>query len=334
MSTAFTKLLSIKLPIVCAPMAGVAGGRMAAATSKGGGLGLMGFMEGEQLAKEVAIARSELGLNADDALPIGFGVLGFRIETPATKAAPYLRSLVAQRPAAIWLSFGRRLEEHIGSIRAAEKEFGVKVPVIVMVGTVELGVEVAKWGADVIVAQGTESGGHGNMHSTGLPLLTLLPALSSALTLLPTRPLVLAAGGISHASQIEPLLQAGASGVVIGTALLASPESLYSPAHKRRVLAAVEGEAVRTLIFDRINGFDGEKGYGIGIDGRALKNEIVEGEEKGEGFEQLKVAYEAAKGNDEEMKRIVIWAGVGVGLVNSEESTETIVRRIGEDLAA
>ena len=89
---------------------------------------------------------------------IGLGVLGFRIETPASKAGPYLRSLVALRPAAIWLSFGRRLGEHVKTIRTAEVEHGVKVIVMVMVGTVELGVEAASWGVDVVVAQGTSLG--------------------------------------------------------------------------------------------------------------------------------------------------------------------------------
>lgn len=97
--------------------------------------------------------------------------------------------------------------------------------------------------------------------------------------------------------------------MVIGTALLATTESLYSLAHKARVLSATSADPVRTAVFDRINGIYGSEGFGVGVDGRALRNEITSQEDDGVGWESLKDEYDEAKKGDPKMDKIVVWAG-------------------------
>jgi len=96
--------------------------------------------------------------------------------------------------------------------------------------------------ADVIVAQGTEAGGHG--HSE--PLLTLLPQVVDAC---PATPIV-AAGGIADGRGLAAALMMGAQGVLMGSRFYASQESDGHPEAKRRIVAAEGGQTVRSIIFD------------------------------------------------------------------------------------
>ncbi|KAK4704963.1 nitronate monooxygenase, partial [Phenoliferia sp. Uapishka_3] len=328
----FLARFGITVPVVLAPMSGIAGGALAAAVCRGGGLGLIGHSEGLKLDEEVAIARVALGLGTDDAFPVGFGILGFQIDSPdGKKAEAYLRQLVRLRPKAIWLCFGTQIEQQVQLIRKIEKELSsARILILIQVGTAEYGKKVAEWDVDAIVAQGTEAGGHGNSHATGLPLLSLLPPLASHLSILPHPPILLAAGGLStpaHFLSVRPY----ALGIIMGTAFLASPESLYSPAHKKKLLLAKNEDAKRGLIFDRINGWDVL--FGEEIDGRALVNETTKDEDDGVELNELREKYEKAKGNDPEMERLVVWAGSGVGLLTEVVPAEAIVRAFGAGIA-
>ena len=82
-------------------------------------------------------------------------------------------------------------------------------------------------------------------------------------------PPLLAAGGISSGSQIASLLTLGASGVVLGTLFLLSPESLYSNAQRQALLDAESSQSVRTMAFDHARN---TLGWPEGIDGRGLRN--------------------------------------------------------------
>lgn len=101
------------------------------------------------------------------------------------------------------------------------------------------------------------------------------------------------------------------SGLVLGTAFLASPECLYSPAHKQRVIDAQSAEdTVRTLVFDNARGTT--EGFGSMVDGRALRNLMTREEEEGVAEELLNGRYgEALKLGPEKggIERIVVWAG-------------------------
>src|SRR5438046_7741798 len=112
---------------------------------------------------------------------------------------------------------------------------------------------------DVLVAQGTEAGGHGGMRA----LFALLPAVKDMAGDVP----VLAAGGIADRRGYEAAMALGADGVLVGTRFIAAEESLSTPAAKKRVVEANGDATVRTTVFDVVRGYD----WG-GITGRALRN--------------------------------------------------------------
>ena len=98
-------------------------------------------------------------------------------------------------------------------------------------------------GVDIIVAQGTEAGGHTG-HTSTLPLLQgVLEAVSTP---------VLAAGGVASARGLAAVLAAGAQGAWVGTAFLASPEASNTPAVRERVVSATEVETIHTHAFDDV----------------------------------------------------------------------------------
>jgi nitronate monooxygenase len=97
-------------------------------------------------------------------------------------------------------------------------------------------------GADVIVAQGTEAGGHGGSE----PLITLLPQVVDAC---PDTPIV-AAGGLADGRGLAAAMMLGAEGVLMGTRFYVSREAEAHPEAKRRIVAAGGGQTVRSIVFD------------------------------------------------------------------------------------
>jgi len=129
-------------------------------------------------------------------------------------------------------------------------------------------------GADVIVAQGTEAGGHGALRGT----LPLVPAIVDAVGPTP----VLAAGGIGDGRGLAAALALGAAGAVVGTRLCASEESLMHPAAKARPVAATGDQTVRARVFDQVRGLAWPSRFTV----RALRNRFLDRwEDQGEGLE-------------------------------------------------
>lgn len=104
--------------------------------------------------------------------------------------------------------------------------------VMVQTGSVELAKIAIAQGADIIVAQGSESGGHLNRGTIGI-----MPLLTSILSIAEGRP-VLAAGGITNGDDVRALMSLGASGVVVGTAFIATDESNAHPLYKQKIVEA------------------------------------------------------------------------------------------------
>src|SRR5438309_826935 len=165
-----TKLLDIEHPVLLAPMDLVSGGRLAAAVSHAGGLGLIGggYGDGDWIDREWGSAGNAR---------VGCGFITWSL----AKRPEVLDRVLAHQPAAIMLSFGDP-----GPFAAAIRAAGARL--ICQVQTVAQAREAACAGADVIVAQGTEAGGHGQSE----PLFTLLPQVVDACPDIP----VVAAGGI------------------------------------------------------------------------------------------------------------------------------------------
>ena len=149
--------------------------------------------------------------------------------------AQLLDSVLRHQPAAIMLSFGDP-----GPFAPAIRAAGARL--ICQVQTVAQALEASEAGADVIIGQGTEAGGHGQSE----PLLTLLPRVVDACSGTP----VVAAGVIADGRGLAAAMMLGAEGVLMGTRFYASQEADGHPEAKRRIVAAEAGQTVRSIVFD------------------------------------------------------------------------------------
>ena len=221
-------LLDISAPIISAPMAFVAGGALAAAVSEAGGLGLLGGGYGDR-------AWLDREWNITDGARIGVGFITWMLE----KQPDLLSYALERNPAAIFLSFG--------SVRGfADEIVRSGIPLIAQVQSVTDARIAVSEGASVIVAQGTEAGGHCGSQST----ITLVPAIVDAVSPTP----VVAAGGIADGRGLAAALMLGAQAIVCGTAFYASRESLAHPSAKNMAIGASGDETVRSDVFDRARG--------------------------------------------------------------------------------
>lgn len=212
--TRLTRMFGLTHPIVQAPMAGIAGGRLAAAVAQAGGLGLIGGSncDSDWIDAEFRLAGNEA---------VGCGFWAWRL----AQEPGLLDRVLARNPRAIWLSHGdpRPFSETIAEAR---------VPLICQVQSVEDAWHAVEAGACVIAAQGIEAGGYGARR----PMMSLLIELADFLHEKAHDTLLLAAGGIVDARGLAACLAAGADGAVLGTRLWASEEALVHPDEVRAVL--------------------------------------------------------------------------------------------------
>lgn len=223
-TTQLTEQLGLRHPIVLAPMDLVSGGRLAKAVSEAGGLGLVGGGYGDAgwLARE---------LDAAGSARVGVGFITWSL----AKQPQLLDLALERRPAALMLSFG-------DPAPFVERIKGAGVPLMCQVQTVAMAKDAAAKGADVLVAQGAEAGGHGISRGT----MALVPAVVDAVPDLP----IVAAGGIGDGRGLAAALMLGASGVLIGTRFYASEEADGHPAAKARLCATSGDDTVRSIVFD------------------------------------------------------------------------------------
>ena len=194
---------------------GLAGAPLAAAVSRAGGLGTVGLVEPPRFAAELRAAREQAG----DA-PISANLL-----MPFTRRA-HVEACIDGRVDAVSLFFGF-------DAALVEALHDAGIPVLHQVGTVEEARRALADGADALIAQGIEAGGHLLARE---PLHAFLP---KALGVAAGRP-VLAAGGIADAAGARRALDAGAAAVWSGTRFLLTHECAAHPGYKQRVLGAQE----------------------------------------------------------------------------------------------
>ncbi|KAJ3533417.1 hypothetical protein NMY22_g7343 [Coprinellus aureogranulatus] len=203
--TKLTKLLGIATPLVVPAMAFGSGGKLAAEVSKAGGFGFVGtaFETPAELRDQLNIARSILNTSDDATLSVGVGFIGWILDENEAAAKELISVAFEHRVKAIWLSHGDNLGKWVEYYRSLIQQTGHHPLLFVQIFFPD-GAKVAvnEWKADAIVAQGVEAGGHGA--AQGLPLLTLLPLVLSAIG--PSAPPVIAAGGVATGSQVAALL--------------------------------------------------------------------------------------------------------------------------------
>ncbi len=229
--TAFTDLLGLRLPIALAPMGGSAGGELAAAVSTAGGLGLLGGGQGDQawLARELPIVKN--GTRG----PWGVGFQSWAVGRHTVEYA------LAAGPRAVMLSFGdpRPLAEPVRAAGAT---------LIIQVTSLDEARQAIDVGADVIVAQGTESGGHGG--TRGMSTMAFVPIVVDMAGPVP----VLAAGGIADGRGVAAALALGAAGALVGTRLLATAEALADSAAKKSIVDGSGEDTERNTVLDIARG--------------------------------------------------------------------------------
>ncbi len=300
--TALTRLLGIEHPILLAPMGSAAGGKLAAAVTHAGGLGLVG----SGYASSAAI-RAELAEAGNARVGIGF-ILWALDRNPAA-----LDVALEARPAAVMLSFGDP-RPYAGRIKAA----GCKI--ICQVQTLAQAREAAQAGADIVIAQGRDAGGHSG---TTRGTIGLVPAVVDAIAPIP----VVAAGGIADGRGLAAALALGAAGISMGTRFTASRESLWDPQMKAAALAAGGDQTEQTRVFDIVRGAAWPAIY----PGRALRNEFSaewrgREDELAAGQADQEKAYLATAPDD--FSKRVVWTGESVDLVNDIPSAAEIIERI------
>jgi nitronate monooxygenase len=229
MRTAFTEFFSLRHPIALAPMGGASGGALAAAVSNGGGLGLVGGGREAPgwLDHELEVAAQ------GTSKPWGVG-----FQSWATDVTTVQRAL-AYRPRAVMLSFGdcRALIEPIRRAGAA---------LIVQVTDLEEARQAIDVGADVIVAQGNEAGGHSGKRST----LSFVPTVVDLAAPTP----VLAAGGIADGRGVAAALALGAAGALLGTRFLVTLEALVAPSVSKAIIDGSGEDTERSRVSDIARG--------------------------------------------------------------------------------
>jgi nitronate monooxygenase len=231
LATAFTRMFSLRHPIALAPMGGSAGGALTAAVSNAGGLGLLGAGHGDLrwLDRELPI------LAEATSQPWGAG-----FQSWCTHPAAVGRVL-EHGPKAVMLSFGDPRP-----FTAAIRQAGAAL--ILQVTDLEEAREAVDLGADVIVAQGTEGGGHGALR--GRSTLPFVPAVVDLAGPTP----VLAAGGIADGRGVAAALALGAAGALIGTRFQATTEALVDPAITKAIIEGCGEDTERSTVLDIARG--------------------------------------------------------------------------------
>ena len=222
-------------------------------------------------------------------------------------------------PHAFMLSFGDP-RPYAPAIKSA----GCKL--ICQVQDVEQARVAREAGADIIVAEGTEAGGHSGTRAT----LPLVPAVVDAVAPTP----VVAAGGIADGRGLAAALMLGAHGALIGTRFYASTEALGRDGAKQRIVAGRGEETARTRAFDIVRRYAWPERFA----GRALRNRFLERWDGRENdltaaLETERPAYQAAA-RAGDYDTAVVWAGEAVDLIDSVESAAALVARISAEAEA
>jgi|SRR5450631_106953 nitronate monooxygenase len=227
-STPLTALLGVRHPILLAPMDVVSGARLTAAVSNAGGFGILGGGYGEKAWLEQETGK----LKRQASAPFGVGFITWSL----AKQPELLELALSVRPRAIMLSFGDP-KPIAPQIKAAG------AMLICQVQSEDMARQALEAGADILIAQGTEAGGHGASRTT----LDIVPAV---VDLAAGRVPVVAAGGIGDGRGLAAMMMLGAAGVVLGTRFYASQEADGAEEAKRRICAATGGSTTRGIIFD------------------------------------------------------------------------------------
>ncbi len=314
LKTPLTQALNVRHPVMLAAMDVVADARLVRAVTEAGGYGFLGGGYGDE-----AWLRSQLALLQPWAQETGqrFGI-GF-ITWSLARQPQLLAIALAAKPSAVWLSFG-----DVAPFAARIKASGALM--VCQVQTEAMARAALDQGADMLVAQGGEAGGHGVSRGT----IALVPAL---VDMAGPRVPVVAAGGIADGRGLAAALMLGAAGVVLGTRLYATEEAAGFDAAKQRIVAASGDDSARGIVFD----ISRRNVWPAPFTGRCLQNEHLRrwsGHEIDLLRDQAQVAerYAAARAAGDFDTAAVI-AGEACGLIHDLPSVATLMHRLVDEAA-
>lgn len=300
MKTRVTELLGIEFPILQGGMAWVAEHHLAAAVSNAGGLGLIGAASAppEVVREEIRRCRELTDR------PFGVNIMLLNPNAPEVA-----RVVVEEGVKVVTTGAGNP-----GAYMELWKAAGVKViPVVASVAMAKL---MERAGADAVVAEGMESGGHIGSTTT----LALVPQVVDAVQIP-----VIAAGGIADGRGLAAARMLGAEAVQMGTRFVAAKESIVHPNYKQKIIKAKDIDSTVTGM---------STGHPVRCIRNAMTKEYLRLEKEGADFMELEKLTLGSLRNaviDGDVINGTLMAGQIAGLVKGEDSCEEIIREIMRD---
>lgn len=302
-----TERLKLIHPVISAPMGFAGGGKLAAAVSAAGGLGLIGGGYGDErwLREQFAAAGNQR--------------VGCAFITWSLKKQPHLLDIALDHaPGAMFLSFGDP-EPFVGRIKQAG------VPFICQIQTLTDARRAIDVGADILVAQGAEAGGHGEKRAT----FTLVPEVADLISTRAPETLLCAAGGVADGRGLAAALALGADGVLVGTRFWASEEALVHRNLQAAAVSATGDDTLRSRVIDIVRGLDF---WPARYDLRTLKSDTTdrwhgrETELRAVADAQIARYTDAATTGDARTASAIV--GEGIGLIHGIAPAGAILREM------
>lgn len=295
--TAVTELLGIEYPVIQGGMAWIADASLAAAVSDGGGLGLIaaGNAPADYVRQQIQEAKRRTSK------PFGVNIM---LLSPYAKE---VAKVVAEEGVKVVTTGAGNPSEHI----AMWKEAGIKV--IPVVPSVALAKRMERYGADAVIAEGMESGGHIGAQTT----MTLVPQVADAVSVP-----VIAAGGIADGRGIAASFMLGAEGVQMGTRFVVAKESIVHENYKERIVKARD-------IDSEVTGMS--TGHPIRVLRNAMSREYLKLEKEGAGFEELEQLTLGSLRKavmDGDVVHGSLMAGQCAGLVKKEQTCQEMIEEL------
>lgn len=297
MKTRVTELLGTKYPVIQGGMAWVAEYHLAAAVSNAGGLGLIGAASAPPEIVQQQIREAKKLTDK----PFGVNVM---LLNPN---APEVAQIVIEEGVKVVTTGAGSPAKFMDAWKAAG------VTVIPVVASVAMAKMMERAGADAVVAEGMESGGHIGSQTT----MTLVPQVADAISIP-----VIAAGGIADGRGIAASMMLGAEGVQMGTRFIVAEESIVHKNYKERVIKARD-------IDSEVTGMS--TGHPIRVLRNQMTREYLKMEKDGASFEELEYMTLGALRNaviDGDAVRGSLMAGQSAGLVKKEQSCKEIIEEI------
>ncbi|ORV82585.1 2-nitropropane dioxygenase [Mycobacterium interjectum] len=301
LSTPWSSSFGLRVPILNAPMGGVAGGRLAAAVTAAGGLGMVGMGSNgsrELLRAQLRHVRGRFGIGL--------------VDWVMRNEQGLLEDALAAAPALLSVSFGTDWSW-------VSHAHDTGIPTVTQVYDAMGARRAVDAGVDVLVARGAEGGGHGEVKLGTLPLLdAVLDTVNGAAP-------VLAGGGIASPRSLAAVLAAGASGAWVGTRLAACPEALTGDGSRRALIAAQATDTAVTRAFDVAKGLP----WPARFPARVLANDFVARWTGHEDALDPPACDELSAAIAADDRRVApVDAGEGVGMIRDDASVGEVIEQM------